>query len=95
MSNDDVTLLCKDCAYSFVPWIDKISMLISPSAYWHKCRRTGKVVEVNFNPVTGGKKLPADYQSCSSERGYSGSCGKDAKYWTPKHKHDLFKLLTR
>jgi hypothetical protein len=95
MTTENTTLLCKDCTHSFIPWADKITALLSGSQHWYKCKRSGKQVEINFNPVTGGKVLPPDYKSCYMERTYSGECGKEAKYWTPKHKHDLFKLLTR
>lgn len=88
-------MLCKDCIHAFIPWYDYPSKLLTPGQQWYKCRRSGKQSVVDFNPVTGGKTLPPDYKNCYSERGYSGECGKDAKYWSPKHKHDLFKLLKR
>jgi hypothetical protein len=88
-------MLCKDCSHSFIPWYDYPSRWLSSGPFWYKCKRSGKKIEVDFNPVTGGKTLPADYKSCHSERGYSGECGPSAKYWSPKHKHDLFKLITR
>jgi len=88
-------MLCKNCVHAFVPWHDYPSTWLTPGQHWYKCKRSGKQVEVDFNPVTGGRTLPADYKSCYAERGYSGECGPGAKYWSPKHKHDLFKLLTR
>ena len=88
-------MLCKDCVHAFVPWYDYPNKLLTPGQQWYKCKRSGKKVEIDFNPVTGSKTLPADYKNCYSERGYSGECGKEAKYWSPKHKNDLFKLLKR
>jgi hypothetical protein len=94
----DVTpkdMLCKDCKHAFLPWHDLPNWLFFRNQYWYKCRRSGKTIEVEFNPVTGSKSLPADYKSCYQERGFLGDCGKEAKYWSPKHKKDLFKLLKR
>jgi hypothetical protein len=92
---NDNNLLCKDCIHAFVPWHDYLSSKLTPGHHWYKCKKSGKKVEVDFNPVTGSKTLPADYKSCYQERGYSGECGKEGKYWSPKHKYDLFKLLQR
>ena len=88
-------LLCKDCKHAFIPWHDFLSSKLTPGHHWYKCKKSGKKVEVDFNPVTGGRTLPADYKSCYQERGYSGECGREGKYWSPKYKHDLFKLLKK
>lgn len=95
--NDTINkdMLCKDCKHAFVPWYDYPNKLLTPGYQWHKCKRSGKKSEVEFNPVTGGKTLPPDYKNCYSERGHLGECGNEAKYWSPKHKKDLFKLLKR
>lgn len=91
--------LCKDCVNSFVPLSDWALTLmgfsIVPAYMYYKCKRRGQVEEIDYNPVTGSKKLPPEYKTCREERGLSGECGRDAKYWTPKHKQDLFKLLKR
>ena len=88
-------LLCKDCVHSFIKWDEYPNYWILKSPYWHRCRKSFKQEEIDFNPVTGGKKLKPTYNQCSFERGREGLCGPSAKNWSPKHKKDLFKLLTR
>ena len=88
-------LLCKNCIHGFVPLADWPNYYILRSHHWMKCRKTGKLDESTFNPVTGYIKKKADYKDCWEERDRSGGCGPSAKFWSPKHKKDLFKLLTR
>jgi len=95
MNENNADMLCKDCVHAFVSWYDYPNKLLTPGQQWYKCKRTSKQSVIDFNPVTGGTKMPADFKHCFSERGYLGDCGKDAKYWSPKNKHDLFKLLKR
>ena len=97
--DDKSEYLCKDCINSFVPLPDRALSLLGftliPSHIYYKCKRRGQVEEIDYNPVTGSKKKSPEYKTCREERGLSGECGKDAKYWTPKRKKDLFKMLQR
>lgn len=96
MSTDPVNknLICKDCTHSFVPFSDWPNYWINPKL-WMKCKKTGKMDETTFNPVTGYIKKKPDYKDCWEERMRDGVCGPGAKNWSPKHKKDLFKVFTR
>lgn len=94
----DESLLCKDCKHSRISPIAIVGSYIfefsKPDPVYYKCGRTftPKRFEVNF--VTGSTKIPSSMSYCENERKI-GSCGRRAKYWQPKKKKDLFKLLTR
>lgn len=89
-------LLCKDCVHSFVPFFDLPNYYLTDGKHWMKCRKSGKLDEKTFNPVTGYKNKKPNYKDCWEERELrDGDCGPSAKNWSPKHKKDLFKVLMR
>lgn len=90
-------LLCKDCVHSYIPW----HML--PLAYGEKkhlyylCKKTIKKrsADERDNLVTGTENKKKEYEMCAIARMNSSECGTDAKHWSPKHKKDLFLVLTK
>ena len=88
-------LLCKDCVHGFIPWTDFPSVYLFNTRHFYKCKKSSRTEITDFNPVTGYTIKKADYKNCWEERTTEGNCGPDAKYWAPKHKKDLFKLLKR
>jgi hypothetical protein len=77
-------LLCKECKYAkWRPWYLML---------W-RCTRVKVAETVKVDPVTGPVVTKAHYESCFSAR--YGDCGKDGKYWQPKHKKFLFKLIAK
>lgn len=87
-------VLCKDCKHSFIPWIDRFSLM--ESRYTMRCRLAFKDQEIDKNFVTGHKPKPAHFERCSMARLSSSkndSCGEQGKFWSPKHKRDLFKFI--
>lgn len=80
-------LLCKDCKHSrWRPW----------HALSHRCYRVRIPAVTKIDVVTGPITTPAHYESCFSQR-FDGddNCGKAGRYWQPKHKKDLFKLIKK
>lgn len=87
-------VLCKDCKHSFIPWADRFSLL--ETRYTMRCRLDYKEEEVDKNFVTGHKPKPAHYARCSMARLSLSSvdtCGEQGKFWQPKDKRDLFRLI--
>ena len=78
-------VFCKDCKHAkWRPWY-----LFS----W-RCHKQFIQQEVRIDPVTGPSKRGGHYSSCIDMRGEGdGKCGPDGKFWYPKHKRDLFKLI--
>lgn len=60
----------------------------------YKCTKFPKEATVVHNMVTGPEKVKAKLPFCELVRRH-GECGQNAKYWQPKHKKDLFKMLTK
>ena len=93
----DPVYLCKDCKFGKMGVSDTIFTLggrIDVKGFMYKCAKTVKLEHSVLDPVTGLKKLKSEISYCSVERDY-GDCGPNAKHWVPKHKKDLFKMLTR
>jgi hypothetical protein len=91
------TLLCKDCKHSTMHLSDKIFTLggrigVVDSNY--KCTKFPKEATVVDNMVTGPQKVKGSLPYCEIARRHGG-CGMHGKYWQPKHKKDLFKMLTK
>jgi hypothetical protein len=60
------------------------------------CKKALVPEEVEDDPVSGPRKVPAHYKSCRSARSEFGDlCGKEGKWWQPKNKKDLFIYLKR
>lgn len=94
---DETEYLCKDCKHCVMDtfgWITTLGGLLGVADWMFKCSRLGQPAHVVVNPVTGYEKIKERFPYCSTARG-SGDCGPTAGYWTPKHKKDLFKALTK
>lgn len=93
----DPVLLCKDCIHSRMSVIDKIFTLggkIGVSDINYKCSKLKEPAKVIQDMVLGPKKIKAKLPFCDLTRRH-GDCGPTAKYWAPKRKKDLFKMLTK
>ena len=96
MDNSD--LLCKDCKHSCMSLSNRIftlNGLAGVTKYTYKCRQAYVEEEIKYDPVLGQEKIKPEYQSCIWVRREDGKCGPDGKLWVPKHKKDLFKMLTK
>lgn len=94
----DEVLLCKDCKHSFRKWGD----WFVPEKYSLKCRLAYREEKVEVDPVIGKQITPAHYENCNTSRldylskhNDEEGCGKQGRFWQPKHKKDLFKLIKK
>lgn len=92
--------LCKTCIHSRCSKVATVfSYLFSwhaPDSCWYKCSKSANGGKIIDDPVVGPVKIKADYDYCAVARlAGKDKCGPDAKYWAPKKKKDLFKMLTR
>ena len=92
-------LLCKECKHSFRQLSDFPQW---GSGYEWRCRLNYIENEVVVNHVTGNTIKPAYYERCNltrmdylSKDRNSNICGKEGKWWAPKHKTGLFKLISK
>jgi hypothetical protein len=65
-----------------------------PESHWYKCAKSFSPAHEISHPVVGTQKVKAKMDYCEVYRNH-GKCGPDAKYWAPKKKKDLFKMLTK
>ena len=86
---------CKDCKHSFTSLGDKIFSLGFLQSHHYKCIKSFVPAHDEMDPVVGKKRVPKEYKSCAVSRINRDICGPDAKNWSPKHKKDLFKMLTK
>lgn len=90
--------LCKDCIHSRISTFGKYGSYFfewsPPKGHWYKCAKTVSQEKKEIDPVTGPKKIKSTMQYCDIERKH-GECGMNARYWAPKKKKDLFKMLTK
>ena len=96
MANSE--LLCKDCKHGFMSISNKIFTLngrVGATKYVYKCKKAFVEQEIKYDPVLGAEKIKPEYQSCVWIRRSDGNCGPDGKLWSPKHKKDLFKMITK
>ena len=94
---DETQYLCKDCKHCVMDtfgWITTLGGRLGVADWMFKCSRIGQPAHVVVNPVIGYEKIKERLSYCSIARSI-GDCGPTAKYWTPKHKKDLFKALTK
>ena len=94
---DDV-LACKDCIHSRVSLSNRIFTLngrVADSDAFYRCSKFPKAEIISSDPVLGTKREKAQLPFCSLTRREYGECGENGKYWRPKHKKDLFKMLTK
>ena len=88
---------CKDCKHSKMDFFDKIftlNGLVGADDIHYKCTKFPQKPTVVENMVIGPKKVKARLPYCEIVRRH-GECGQNAKHWIPKHKKDLFKMLTK
>ena len=88
---------CKDCRHSTMSMVDRIFTLNGLVAVYdtnYKCSKFPEAKTIVDDIVLGPMKVKAKLPYCSIARRH-GQCGLDAKYWQPKHKKDLFKMLTK
>lgn len=89
--------LCKDCKHSRMLMIDKIFTLggrVGVIDANYKCAKFPQEATIVENMVTGPQKVKPKLPYCEIVRRH-GECGQNAKYWAPKNKKDLFKMLTK
>jgi len=94
---DETEYLCKDCKHCVMDkygLITSFGGLLGVKDWMFKCSKIVYPAKVVVNPVTGPEKIKEKLTYCSIARN-SENCGPNAKYWTPKHKKDLFKALTK
>jgi len=91
-------LICRDCKHSFVSINDRLFSLLAfslkPNRYAYLCKKAYKTDGEEFHVVDGPIKVKRHYENCASTRLRSGICGPDGSLWEPKHKKDLFLMLT-
>lgn len=94
----DTVLLCKDCVHSSISPFWKYGSYIfefgPPKSHMYKCSKTLRPEHEIVDPVVGKEKVKAKMDYCETQRKH-GECGPSGKHWTPKHKKDLFKMLTK
>ena len=93
----DPVYICKDCKFSKMDVLDTIFTLggrMGVRGSMYNCAKTVKLAHSVLDPVTGPERVKPEMPYCSVERKY-GDCGPNAKHWVPKHKKDLFKMLTK
>jgi len=91
----DNVLLCKDCKHSFVPYGHRLFFIFTKYVTDENvfmCKKSKEGYR-RWNPVTGFETIETPVQRCSNYR--ETHCHREGRYWTPKHKKDLFKLLTK
>lgn len=79
-------LTCKDCIHRQLHWFYGLD---------YKCNHA--VDRATIDLVTGKKKYSTKFD-CGYQRRENlviDVCGPEGKYWSPKKKKDLFKLLKR
>ena len=87
--------LCKDCAYSFRP-ISRIMAFGLNNTYTYMCKKSFKEDHYEPDKVMGQKFVKGGYEPCTLARmSYGDRCGEKAKYWQPKEKSGLFKLIAK
>ncbi len=96
--SENSKLICRDCKHSFVPISDRIlaffNFSFKPNRYAYMCRKSYKTDGEEFHVVDGPTKVKRHYENCAATRLRSGVCGPNGSLWEPKHKKDLFLMLT-
>jgi hypothetical protein len=97
----DEVYLCKDCKFSKISLLNNIVTLggrIGAKSFMYKCSNAIKPAHDIIDPVHGNEHIKATMPFCTIERtnDYQNTrCGPTGKNWAPKHKKDLFKMLTK
>ncbi len=100
MFEENTPLLCKDCKYCKPSPVDRIesifSFLPTKPGNFQKCTKfPQELPDRHDDLVSGHVSTKIEYHYCSTSRGHYGSCGPEGKFWSPRHKKDLFKLITK
>lgn len=97
----DEVYLCKDCKFSKMDLTNNILTLggrIGAKSFMYKCSNAIKPAHEIIDPVRGPEQIKSAMPFCTVERlsnHQNDKCGPTGKYWTPKHKKDLFKALAK
>ena len=97
----DEVYLCKDCKFSKMDFFNTLNTLggrVGVKGFMYKCSNAIKPKHEILDPVCGLEKIKTAMPYCTIERtagSQNDRCGPDARYWKPKHKKDLFKMLTK
>lgn len=92
-------LLCKDCKHFSIPWRLRIASWLGRrelQIYDYNCKRKRFIIHTDL--ILGAREQKFDLPlTCRESREGRGDtyCGESGKFWTPRRKRDLFKLLTR
>ena len=98
MADEPSNLFCKDCKYSFMSFLNYVTTLngrVGATKYTYRCRKAYLAEEIKHDLIMGQERVKPEYQSCIWVRREDGPCGPSGKLWVPKHKKDLFKMLTK
>lgn len=97
----DPVYLCKDCKFSKMSIANTILTFggrMGAKGFMYKCSNAITPAHEIIDPVHGAERVKAAMPYCTIERGTdfnNTKCGPTGKYWAPKHKKDLFKMLTK
>ena len=88
--------LCKDCKHSFRP-VGRILAWGFDSPYTYMCKLSYKPDRQEPDKVVGSKFIKGGYETCNLARMNieDNTCGREAKFWQPKEKKGLFKLIVK
>lgn len=89
---------CEDCKNSRVGWWRRLKSILGirdlePEDY--SCHMVVRIHRTKFDSVLGYTGTKIDLDTCSNARFSKRLCGKNARYWVPRHKKDLFKKLKK
>ena len=93
----DPVYLCKDCKYSkmdILSYVVSLGGRVGVKDWMYKCKKSDKPAKEVIDMVTGPKIIKPELLYCDVERKH-GECGPTARNWQPKHKKDLFKMITK
>lgn len=90
----DDYVTCKSCQHVRYDW-KYFPFNLGNQTSW-MCDKVRTKEEVETNPITGKQFVkPPERRMCVVARGEYGDCGHEGKFWTPKHKRDIFKYIAR
>lgn len=91
--NEDV-FACVDCRHSKISILDWLFDLGRPDKHLYKCSKLKYSLGYN-DSVIGNRDIKSEFYTCGVAREQEKLCGRKGKYWTPKRKKDLFRLLKK
>lgn len=82
---------CKDCKYFELHWADRLFGKYDRA----NCLHTKEIWGV-YDPISGKKTEKVSIMYCEHYReDFGDRCGEKGKYWIPRDKNDLFKLIRK